>query len=54
MADLTCISCGSYVKVGEGSVQFKCPGCGELIGRCSRCRELGKRYVCAACGFEGP
>ncbi len=49
-----CISCGKGL-VEEGSVIFKCPNCGEyLIGRCRNCREMGIRYKCPKCGFEGP
>lgn len=53
MERLRCISCGGYVVIGDGSVSFPCPACGEMIGRCSRCRRIGKRYACS-CGFEGP
>jgi len=53
MSELKCISCGAYVTVGRGSVKFPCPECGEIIARCIRCRELGKRYF-SKCGFEGP
>jgi len=45
MERLTCISCGTYIQVGKGAVRFPCPECDEIIGRCKRCRELGKRYV---------
>jgi hypothetical protein len=48
-----CISCGSYVVIGDGSVLFPCPECGELIGRCANCRALGRRYTCK-CEFTGP
>jgi hypothetical protein len=50
---LTCISCGTYITVGSGAVKFPCPECGEVLGRCTRCRELGKKYLCK-CGFKGP
>ena len=53
MDRLRCTSCGAYVVIGDGSVKFTCPECDEVMGRCSRCRNLGKRYV-SACGFEGP
>ncbi len=53
MERLTCISCGAYITVGNGSVKLPCPECGEAIGRCERCRLLGRRYTCK-CGFEGP
>ncbi|MCI4434163.1 MAG: DUF1610 domain-containing protein [Thermoplasmata archaeon] len=49
-----CISCGKGLNE-EGSVIFKCPNCGEYtIGRCKSCREMGVRYKCPKCGFEGP
>lgn len=53
MEKLRCISCGGYVVIGDGSVAFPCPLCDETIGRCSRCRRIGKRYT-SSCGFEGP
>ncbi|MGC8565352.1 MAG: zinc finger domain-containing protein [Thermoplasmata archaeon] len=49
-----CISCGKGL-IEEGSVIFKCPNCGEYtIGRCRNCREMGIKYKCPKCGFEGP
>jgi predicted RNA-binding Zn-ribbon protein involved in translation (DUF1610 family) len=53
MERLTCITCGTYVTTGDGAVKFPCPTCDDVIGRCTRCRELGKRYT-SKCGFEGP
>ncbi|MEE8358652.1 MAG: zinc finger domain-containing protein [Candidatus Hydrothermarchaeales archaeon] len=53
MEKLSCISCGNYVVIGDGSVKFQCPSCEELIGRCGRCRAQSNRYTCK-CGFEGP
>jgi predicted RNA-binding Zn-ribbon protein involved in translation (DUF1610 family) len=53
MERLECITCGTYVTPGAGATKLPCPLCGETIGRCVRCRELGKRYACK-CGFEGP
>ena len=50
---LRCISCGAYVAIGAGSVKLPCPECGEVVGRCARCRTLGKKYNCK-CGYEGP
>ncbi len=50
---ITCITCGAYILIGNGSVKFSCPECGELIGRCVRCKDLGKRFSCK-CGFYGP
>jgi predicted RNA-binding Zn-ribbon protein involved in translation (DUF1610 family) len=50
-----CTSCGRPIAPDERSVSFTCPNCGRLvIWRCELCRELGKTYVCPACGFEGP
>lgn len=49
----TCSSCGAIFTIGDGSVKFQCPACGETIGRCARCRTIGKKYYCT-CGFEGP
>ncbi len=48
-----CVSCGVYIAVGDGSVNFPCPDCGELTGRCANCRALGRMYTCT-CGFIGP
>lgn len=53
MDRLECITCGVYVAPGDGAVKMPCPACGEAIGRCPRCRDLGKRYT-HKCGFEGP
>jgi len=53
MEELACISCGTYITVGEGSVKFECPECGRIIARCERCRALAKTYTCE-CGFSGP
>ncbi|MBI5797976.1 RNA-binding protein, partial [Candidatus Woesearchaeota archaeon] len=39
----------------KGSVIFKCPSCGKAdITRSFHARELGTRYTCPACSFEGP
>jgi len=48
-----CVSCGVYIAVGDGSVTFPCPECGEGSGRCVNCRALGRQYKCT-CGFVGP
>ncbi len=48
-----CVSCGAYIAVGDGSVTFPCPECGEGSGRCANCRALGRQYKCT-CGFVGP
>jgi hypothetical protein len=53
MDELTCISCGAYIKVGGGNVKFPCPECDSVIVRCQRCRKLGRKYTCE-CGFSGP
>jgi len=48
-----CISCGKGL-IKQGSTTFPCPICGEIIGRCSNCREQGTKYECKKCGFIGP
>ncbi|MFH1773397.1 MAG: zinc finger domain-containing protein [Methanobacteriota archaeon] len=53
MERLRCISCGAYITIGDGSVKFPCPECDEIIGRCTRCRDLSKKFV-SKCGFVGP
>lgn len=50
---IRCVSCGVSLKIGKGSVKFKCPNCAVLLGRCENCRLLGRTYKCA-CGFVGP
>ncbi|HDH28921.1 MAG TPA: DUF1610 domain-containing protein [Euryarchaeota archaeon] len=53
MERLTCKSCGAIISIGDGSAKFPCPNCDEIIGRCARCRKLGKSYT-SKCGFGGP
>jgi hypothetical protein len=53
MAKTKCISCGALSLIGDESVEFHCPSCEVLVGRCARCRNIGKKYICN-CGFEGP
>ena len=39
----------------EGSVIFLCPQCGkEKIKRTFHERQLGTKYKCSSCKFEGP
>ncbi|MBU4500988.1 MAG: DUF1610 domain-containing protein [Nanoarchaeota archaeon] len=55
MKKLTCNSCKKEITNDLGATQFKCPECGKAeIVRCKNCREIGARYKCSACGFEGP
>jgi len=55
MAEIKCSSCKTPVTNTSGTVSFDCPSCGnqELI-RCKHCREVGVRYKCPECEFEGP
>ncbi len=48
-----CISCGIRLE-GAGIVRFKCPSCGNEIGRCGKCRKQGNAFICQSCGFKGP
>ena len=50
---LVCSSCKRKITGGSGATEFSCPECGEVVGRCARCRTLGKKYNCK-CGYEGP
>lgn len=55
MKKLMCNSCHKEILNEKGSVSFKCPNCGAVeIVRCSHCREIGVRYRCSGCEFEGP
>ncbi|MDP3729066.1 MAG: zinc finger domain-containing protein [bacterium] len=39
----------------RGSVIFSCPKCAQAdIIRSFHSRELGTKYTCPKCGFEGP
>jgi predicted RNA-binding Zn-ribbon protein involved in translation (DUF1610 family) len=49
----TCVSCGRSLRA-KGAVEFPCPDCGELIGRCQQCRDQSVTYRCPHCGFSGP
>ena len=48
-----CVSCGVRLA-GKGVVRFKCPQCGEELGRCGKCRQQSNSYKCPKCGFQGP
>jgi len=55
MAELICTSCKRRVESIEGTTKFKCPNCSESeIVRCLNCKEIGAKYKCKKCGFEGP
>ena len=52
MPGKSCVSCG---RLTSDYTEFKCPKCGkETIIRCLHCREIGNRYICKECEFEGP
>ena len=52
---IQCSSCKTELTNNKGSTSFKCPSCGDGdIKRCHKCRELGTKYACAKCEFEGP
>ena len=52
---LKCTSCKVSITNLAGSVRFICPNCGKIeIVRCSHCREIGAKYKCKGCSFEGP
>lgn len=48
-----CVSCSVRLS-DKGAVKFKCPQCGELLGRCGGCRQQSNVYTCKKCGFRGP
>ncbi|HZX44507.1 MAG TPA: zinc finger domain-containing protein [Candidatus Nanoarchaeia archaeon] len=55
MEKLKCSSCKSIITNLEGSTRFACPSCGKTtIIRCNHCRDVGTKYTCAECNFEGP
>jgi len=54
MDDMSCNGCGASITPGEHSVKFKCPACGEMIVRCSKCKITSNNYTCKKCGFVGP
>ena len=46
---------GKSLANDKGSTSFPCPNCGKvIIQRTRKERELGVKYVCPSCGFEGP
>ena len=49
--NMKCISCS---KETSKIVRFPCPGCGEEILRCDKCRGLSIEYKCPKCGYKGP
>ncbi len=50
-----CVSMGTDISNDGGSVQFKCPSCGDAtIVRSREARRLASKYKCPVCGFEGP
>ncbi|MBM3200063.1 DUF1610 domain-containing protein [Candidatus Woesearchaeota archaeon] len=55
MKKLTCSSCRREIANDKGATKFLCPNCGKYqIVRCFNCRELGSKYKCPSCNFEGP
>ncbi|MFH1126686.1 MAG: zinc finger domain-containing protein [archaeon] len=54
MNEMSCNGCGASITPGEHSVKFKCPGCGEDVVRCSKCKVTSNKYTCSKCGFVGP
>ncbi|MCD6575723.1 MAG: DUF1610 domain-containing protein [Nanoarchaeota archaeon] len=54
MAKLVCTSCKIDITTVENSTKFPCPGCGNLIVRCGKCRKTSTPYRCENCGFVGP
>ncbi len=52
---LHCSASKEELSNNKGSVVFKCPKCVQAdITRSFHSRELGTRYTCPQCGFEGP
>ncbi|MBL7100420.1 MAG: DUF1610 domain-containing protein [Nanoarchaeota archaeon] len=55
MKKLVCTSCSKEILNDIGSTTFTCPACGKAkIIRCKNCREIGAKYKCKSCNFEGP
>ncbi|MEM5802488.1 MAG: zinc finger domain-containing protein [Candidatus Aenigmatarchaeota archaeon] len=55
LEELKCTSCGTNVLSKKNFVRFMCPKCGKVkIIRCSTCKNLGTKYTCKECNFEGP
>jgi predicted RNA-binding Zn-ribbon protein involved in translation (DUF1610 family) len=50
-----CLATQQELTNDVGSVVFKCPNCLDYdIVRSKKCRELGTKYTCPKCEFEGP
>ena len=46
---------GKSLANDVGSTSFPCPNCSKVtIHRTRKERELGVKYICPKCGFEGP
>lgn len=55
MEQARCSSSNKRITNTIGTARFPCPDCGKTeIVRTRHMRELGARYKCAGCGFEGP
>ncbi len=55
MVEMMCASCKKKVTNTVGTAEFRCPSCDKTkITRCRNCRQIGARYRCSECGFEGP
>jgi len=53
--NLKCVSCHRSLASAYPGVIFTCPSCGKVeIVRCNHCREIGAKYKCKSCNFEGP
>ncbi|HLC22290.1 MAG TPA: zinc finger domain-containing protein [Candidatus Nanoarchaeia archaeon] len=52
---LRCISTNVELTNKRGSVVFRCPKCSDAdIVRSFHAREVGAKYTCPNCKFEGP
>ena len=47
------VNCTSCSKETHESVKFPCPGCGNEVLRCDKCRNLSIDFECK-CGHTGP
>ncbi|MDY6768892.1 MAG: zinc finger domain-containing protein [Candidatus Nanohaloarchaea archaeon] len=54
MENEECVTCGKNLDAAESFVVIPCPGCGEAVARCRRCKKLRNAYECGSCGFRGP
>ena len=55
MENKVCISTKKRVDNDAGSVEFKCPSCGNhAIVRSTLARKAALKYTCPGCGFCGP